>query len=61
MEKSLIHSLEKPEKEIYIYALCDPNTGQIRYIGLSTVGFKRIASHYDDCKAKNKQRQSYKK
>lgn len=55
MEKSLIHSLERPEKEIYIYGLCDPNTGELRYIGLSTVGFKRIASHYDDCKAKNKQ------
>lgn len=49
MKKSLINSLEKPEQEIYIYGLCDPDTDEIRYIGLSTCGFKRLLDHYSNC------------
>lgn len=47
MKNSLIHTLPKPEKDIYIYALCEPNTQDIRYIGLATNGFRRIKRHYD--------------
>jgi len=49
MSKSLIHTLEKPEKDIFIYGLCDPDTGEIRYIGLTTSGFKRLYDHYGNC------------
>ena len=47
MINSLVHTLPKPEKEIFIYALCEPDSLNIRYIGLSTSGFKRIKRHYD--------------
>lgn len=44
--RSIVHDLPKPEKDIFIYALCEPNTDIVRYIGLSTMGFKRIKDHY---------------
>jgi hypothetical protein len=47
--KSLIFSLEKPEKNVFIYGLCDPDTNALRYIGLTGNGFKRISGHYNDC------------
>lgn len=46
---SLIHSIEKPIKDIFIYGLCDPDTNELKYIGLSTVGFKRLKDHYETC------------
>lgn len=52
---SLIHSIEKPLNQIYIYGLCDPRTKELKYIGLSTCGFKRMFGHYKDCTSKNKQ------
>jgi len=47
MKKSLIHTIEKPEKKIMIYGLLDPTTEQIRYIGLTCNGFGRIRNHYN--------------
>lgn len=46
--KSLIFSLPKPEKNTFIYGLCDPDTNELRYIGLTGNGFKRISGHYND-------------
>ncbi len=46
MKISIVHKLEKPQKNIFIYALCEPNSEIIRYIGLSTRGFKRIKDHW---------------
>lgn len=46
MKTSLIHTIEKPEKDIFIYGLCDPDTYELKYIGLATIGFNRIISHY---------------
>lgn len=46
MKISLVHSLPQPEKNIYIYALCEPGTNDIRYIGLATNGFDRIKQHW---------------
>lgn len=47
MKTSLIHLLPKPEKDIFIYALCEPGTENVKYIGLATNGFKRIKQHYN--------------
>lgn len=47
--KSLIFSLPKSEKNVFIYGLCDPDTNELRYIGLTGNGFKRISGHYNDC------------
>jgi len=58
--KSLIHTVEKPEKLIFIYGLCDPDTNELKYIGLSTVGFKRLQNHYNCCYQFSKKRGNYK-
>lgn len=55
MNKSLIHTIEKPEKKIYIYGLCDPDTNELRYIGLTTIGFKRMIRHWNDCYIRSNQ------
>lgn len=46
MSKKLLNTLPLPEKDFYIYALICPSTKQIKYIGLSTVGFNRMITHY---------------
>ncbi len=38
--------LDIPDKQNFIYALCCPDTNEVKYIGLSTNGFKRIKDHY---------------
>lgn len=50
----LIQSLDKPTFPMCIYALLDPNTNNIRYIGITIRGFKRIAEHYHHCGKINK-------
>ena len=47
--ESLIHTLPKPDKNIFIYCLSDPVTDEVKYVGMTTSGFERIKSHYDDC------------
>lgn len=49
-----IQSLEKPEKSICIYALLDPDTDMMFYIGQTIQGFKRITEHYHKCDKINK-------
>jgi len=49
----LIQSLEKPEKDICIYALLDPNTNLLMYIGQTMQGFNRIRQHYYGCEKRN--------
>lgn len=44
--KSLIHTLEQPQKDIYIYLLKCPDTNNPKYVGLATTGFTRIKQHY---------------
>lgn len=46
---SLIHTIEKPEKHIFIYGLIDPRDGLLKYIGLATNGFNRMKQHYSSC------------
>lgn len=41
-----ISTLEKPQKQIFVYGLCDPNTKQLRYIGITIQGFHRIREHF---------------
>lgn len=50
---SKIYYLPKPKKEIFIYALLCPFTREVRYIGLTTIGFRRLVSHWKSS-AKNK-------
>lgn len=45
---SLFETLPKPEKNIFVYALCEPGTENIRYIGIATTGFKRMRDHYSN-------------
>lgn len=47
MKKPLLHIFKIPEKKIYIYGLCDPDTDEIRYVGLATTGLDRIIQHYE--------------
>ena len=51
--KQLIYSLPVPEKDIVIYALCEPDSNIIRYVGMTTVGFNRIKGHYDVARSRN--------
>lgn len=41
-------------KNYIIYALIDPRTNYIRYIGLTTIGFKRIKAHMKEAVLKNR-------
>jgi hypothetical protein len=47
-------NLDKPEKNIFIYLLSDPDTNQPKYIGMTTTGFLRIYHHYIHCDKPNK-------
>lgn len=40
----------------YIYALCHPGTNEVRYVGKTTCLKKRLQSHIDYARSKNKQR-----
>lgn len=51
---SLLNTLPKPEKKIFIYGLLNPETNELRYIGLTKNGFSRICNHYNDCLLKYK-------
>lgn len=44
--ESLIHSVDKPSSEIFIYGLIDPDSKEIKYIGLATTGFDRLRQHW---------------
>ena len=48
MEFPLI-TFEKPKQQTFVYGLCDPDTNELRYIGLTSCGLKRIRGHYNDC------------
>jgi len=47
MESPLI-TFEKPKKQTFVYGLCDPDTNELRYIGLTSCGIRRIKNHYND-------------
>jgi hypothetical protein len=49
-----ISTLEKPQKQIFVYGLCDPNTKQLRYIGITIQGFHRIREHFYKSEKKSK-------
>lgn len=49
----LIQSLEKPEKNICIYGLLNPDTDELVYIGQTIQGFKRITEHFHKCLKRN--------
>lgn len=51
---NLIQNLEKPEKKICIYGLLDPHTKEIKYIGQTIQGIKRIKEHYHKSHKRNK-------
>lgn len=38
---------------IHIYALIDPNTGEVRYIGKSNNPHRRLTRHIHECKARH--------
>jgi len=44
----------KPENDFCIYALCCPETGEVRYVGQTTNGITRLYGHWKDFKL-NKQ------
>jgi hypothetical protein len=46
---SLVNTLPKPKTNVFVYGLCDPETNELRYIGLTKNGFSRICNHYNDC------------
>lgn len=43
----LLKKLPQPKKPNTVYGLFDPDTKELRYIGLTTVGFKRIIEHWE--------------
>lgn len=47
MENPLF-TLQKPIRPVFVYGLCDPDTNELRYIGLTCNGFQRIKNHYND-------------
>lgn len=50
----LIQSLDKPEKNICIYALLDPDTNELKYVGQTLQGFNRIREHFYKSNKRNK-------
>lgn len=46
---NLIQQLEKPLTNKFIYGLLDPDTNELRYIGQTLQGFRRIREHYNHC------------
>lgn len=50
----LIQSLEKPEKNICIYGLLNPETNELFYIGQTIQGFARIREHFYKCQKRTK-------
>ena len=50
----LYSQLEKPKSNMFIYGLCDPDTNELRYIGQTIQGFRRIQEHYNQCQKRNK-------
>lgn len=49
-----IGKLEKPQKLIFVYGLCDPDTNQLRYVGITIQGFDRIREHFYKSEKKSK-------
>jgi hypothetical protein len=43
----------EPDTLFEIYALCDPSTGAIRYVGKANNSRKRFAQHLRDCRRRN--------
>lgn len=41
-----IKKLEKPISSCFVYGLCDPDTNELRYIGITIQGFHRIREHF---------------
>lgn len=50
----LIQTLEKPKYNICIYGLLDPDTDELKYIGQTIQGFKRITEHYHKSNKKSR-------
>lgn len=46
----------KPSKTIFIYALCDPETGEVKYIGKTNNPRTRYGDHLGDWSASEKTR-----
>jgi hypothetical protein len=49
-------SMEKPPRLAYIYALMDPRTGEMRYIGSTTDPRRRLQGHLADARAHHRLR-----
>lgn len=45
----LRNHIPEPETSNFVYGLCDPDTNELRYIGITSIGFKRFLNHYNDC------------
>jgi hypothetical protein len=48
--------MDKPARFTYIYALIDPRTGEMRYIGSSTHPRHRLQNHLADARAHHRLR-----
>lgn len=42
----LLKTLERPEKNIFVYGLIDPNTKELKYVGITIEGFRRFQNHF---------------
>jgi len=56
MKPSLIHTLPKCKTDYFIYGLIDPDSKELKYIGLSTTGNKRFYTHWRSVSKKVKTR-----
>lgn len=57
-ENFIYNYLEKPRMSVFIYALLDSNNNEIKYIGQTTQGFRRIKDHYTSCGKLSKKKMS---
>lgn len=49
-----LNKVTRPEKKICVYGLIDPITKELKYIGQTIQGFRRIGDHYYQCSKKSK-------
>lgn len=57
----LVSCLPKPKTNIFIYALKDPSSKEVMYIGMTTRGLQRFEDHYKSCYCESKYMTSVKK
>lgn len=50
----LLQQIPKPEQDLCVYGLFDPDANELRYVGQTSRGITRLKEHYKDCEKKSR-------